>query len=99
MYGQDSSLVLPKKSDLAILVECQCAIFLAGSLIVGGIISLSVSLSLLSLVSYVREQLVQTVALMVKRATLEEDRRALFDSVFTTVTQLLMTENSKMVGL
>ena len=49
--------------------------------------------------SYVREQLVQTVALMVKRATLEEDRRALFDSVFTTVTQLLMTENSKMVGL
>ena len=35
---------------------------------------------------------------MVKRATLEEDRRALFDSVFTTVTQLLMTENSKMVG-
>ena len=48
--------------------------------------------------SYVREQLVQTVALMVKRATLEEDRRALFDSVFTTVTQLLMTDNSKMVG-
>ena len=32
---------LQKKSDLAILVECQCAIFLAGSLIVGGIISLS----------------------------------------------------------
>ena len=61
--------------------------------------NLSLSLSALSLVSYVREQLVQTVALMVKRATLEEDRRALFDSVFTTVTQLLMTENSKMVGL
>ena len=45
MYGQDSSLVLTKKSDLAILVECQCEIFLAGSLIVGGIISLSLSLS------------------------------------------------------
>ena len=50
-----------------------------------------------SLVSYVREQLVQTVALMVKRATLEEDRRTLFDSVFTTVSQLLLTDDSKMV--
>ena len=51
-----------------------------------------------SLVSYVREQLLHTVALMVKRATLEEDRRKLFDSVFSTVSQLLAMD-SKMVTL
>ena len=51
----------------------------------------------LSLVPYVREQLLHTVALMVKRATLEDNRRELSDSVFTTVSQLLMMD-VKMVG-
>ena len=50
-----------------------------------------------SLAPYVREQLLHTVALMVKRATLDSDRRNLFDSVFTTVSQLLMMD-AKMVG-
>ena len=45
---------------------------------------------------YVREQLVHTVAVMVKRATLEVDKSKLFDSVFTTVSQLLAMD-SKMV--
>ena len=47
---------------------------------------------------YVRGQLLHTVALMVKRATLDSDRRKLFDSVFTTVSQLLMMD-AKMVSV
>ena len=44
-----------------------------------------------------REQLIRTVALIVKRATLEVDKTKLFDSVFTTVSELLAM-NSEMVG-
>lgn len=42
-----------------------------------------------SLVNYVREQLVRSVALMVKRAALEVDKQELFGSILTTVSQLL----------
>ncbi len=42
-----------------------------------------------SLAGYVREQLVHTVALMVKRSTLEVNQTELFDSVFATVSRLL----------
>ena len=50
-----------------------------------------------NLVNYVRSQVLHTVALMVKRATLEEDQKKLFDSVFSTVSQLLATNDYKMV--
>ena len=50
-----------------------------------------------SLVNYVREQLVCSVALMVKRATLEVDKQKLFGSILTTVSQLL-TVNVSSVG-
>lgn len=51
-----------------------------------------------NLVNYVRSQLLHTVALMVKRATLEDDRKKLFDSVFTTLSQLLAMDDHKMVS-
>ena len=50
-----------------------------------------------SLVNYVREQLVCSVAVMVKRATLEVDKQKLFGSILTTVSQLL-TVNVSNVG-
>ena len=50
------------------------------------------------LVNYVRSQLLHTVAVMVKRATLEEDQKKLFDSVLSTVSQLLATDDHKMVS-
>ena len=51
-----------------------------------------------NLVNYVRSQLLHTVALMVKRATLEDDRKKLFDSVLTTLSQLLASDDHKMVS-
>ena len=50
------------------------------------------------LVNYVRSQLLHTVAVMVKRATLEEDQKKLFDSVLSTMSQLLATDDHKMVN-
>ena len=50
-----------------------------------------------SLVNYVRSQLLHTMAVLVKRATLEDDRKKLFDSVLTTLSQLLATGDHKMV--
>ena len=49
------------------------------------------------LINYVRSQLLHTVAVMVKRATLEGDQKELFDSVLSTVSQLLATDDHKMV--
>ena len=50
-----------------------------------------------NLVNYVRSQLLHTMAVMVKRATLEDDRKKLFDSVLTTLSHLLSTDDYKMV--
>ena len=50
-----------------------------------------------NLVNYVRSQLLHTMAVMVKRATLEDDRKKLFDSVLTTLSHLLSTGDYKMV--
>lgn len=47
------------------------------------------------LMNYVREQLVCSVALIIKRATLEVDQPKLFDSIFTTVSQLLTVDVSR----
>ena len=52
-----------------------------------------------NLVNYVRSQLTHTVALMVKRASLEDDRKTLFESVLTTLSELLATGDHKMVCL
>ena len=49
------------------------------------------------LINYVRSQLLHTVAVIVKRATLEEDQKSLFDSVLSTVSQLMATDDHKMV--
>lgn len=49
------------------------------------------------LVNYVKSQLTHTVALMVKRGTLEDDRKALFESVLATLSELLATSDHKMV--
>ena len=49
------------------------------------------------LINYVRSQLLHTVAVMVKRATLDEDQKKLFDSVLSTISQLLATDDHKMV--
>ena len=49
------------------------------------------------LINYVRSQLLHTVAVMVKRATLDEDQKKLFDSVLSTMSQLLATDDHKMV--
>ena len=47
------------------------------------------------LVAYAREQLVHVLAVIVKRRTLESDKKLLFDSVFGEVTQLLAMDPSK----
>ena len=49
------------------------------------------------LVNYVCSQILHTVAVMVKRATLEEDNKKLFDSILSTVSQLLAADDHKMV--
>ena len=46
-------------------------------------------LFLSSLVGYAREQLVHVLAVIAKRRTLECDKKLLFDSIFSEVTQLL----------
>ena len=47
------------------------------------------------LVGYAREQLVHVLAVIVKRRTLESDKKLLFDSVFGEVTQLLTMDPPK----
>ena len=47
------------------------------------------------LVGYAREQLVHVLAVIVKRRTLESDKKLLFDSVFSEVTQLLAMDPPK----
>ena len=47
------------------------------------------------LVGYAREQLVHVLAVIVKRRTLESDKKLLFDSVFAEVTQLLAMDPPK----
>ena len=47
------------------------------------------------LIGYVREQLLHTVAVMVKRATLEDGRERLFNSAFSTVSQLLAMDTKR----
>ena len=47
------------------------------------------------LVGYAREQLVYVLAVIVKRRTLESDKKLLFDSVFNEVTQLLAMDPPK----
>lgn len=51
----------------------------------------------LSLTGYVRNQLLQIVALLVKRATLEVDCKQLFGSVLDSVAQMLATGDVRMV--
>ena len=50
-----------------------------------------------ALATYVISGLLHTFSVMVKRATLEDDRKKLFDSVFSTVTQLLAVNDTRMV--
>ncbi len=42
-------------------------------------------------------QVLHTIALLVKRASLDKDRGAVFDSIFSAITQLLAMDLSKMV--
>lgn len=51
-----------------------------------------------SLQSYVREQILQTVAVLLKRGTLES-KGANLDSLFGDVTQLISSGNVTMVGM
>ena len=47
------------------------------------------------MVGYAREQLVHVLAVIVKRRTMESDKKLLFDSVFGEVTQLLAMDPPK----
>ena len=47
------------------------------------------------IVGYAREQLVHVLAVIVKRRTLESDKKSLFDSVFGEVSQLLTMDPPK----
>ena len=50
-----------------------------------------------TLTGYVRSQILHTIALLVKRATLEAGGEHLFDSVLDSVAQLLATGDVRMV--
>ena len=47
------------------------------------------------MVGYAREQLVHVLAVIVKRRTMESDKKLLFDSVFGEVTQLLAMDSPR----